>query len=84
MADMLDKTINSIITALIAVVLIASAFIPIVISQVDALTKYAAGIKADVSMYTSLITVVVVMTIIGIIIGVIRTYQQGGSGDGKR
>ena len=81
MADMLDKTINSIITALIAVVLIASAFIPIVISQLDALKKYAAGIQADVSMYESLITVVVVMTIIGIIIGVIRTYQRGGDGE---
>ena len=81
MADMLDKTINSIITALIAVVLIASAFIPIVISQVDSLTKLADSMEVDVSMYTSLITVVVVMTIIGIIIGVIRTYQRGGDGE---
>lgn len=73
MADLMDKTINSILTALIAVVLIASAFLPTVIDQINALTtKYG----ASVSGYTTLLSVVIIMTIIGIIIGVIKTYTK--------
>ena len=85
MADMMDKTINSILTALIAVVLIASAFIPVVIKQINNLSK----IEGMDSTYTTLISVVVIMTIIGIIIGVIKSYSSDSdSGDhfneGKR
>lgn len=73
MADLMDKTINSILTALIAVVLIASAFLPTVIDQINALTtKYG----DDVTGYTTLLSVVIIMTIIGIIIGVIKTYTK--------
>ena len=73
MADLMDKTINSILTALIAVVLIASAFLPTVIDQINTLTtKYG----AQVSGYTGLLSVVIIMTIIGIIIGVIKTYTK--------
>lgn len=85
MADMMDKTINSILTALIAVVLIASAFIPVVIKQINNLSQ----IEGMDSTYTTLISVVVIMTIIGIIIGVIKSYSSDSdSGDrfneGKR
>lgn len=74
MADLMDKTINSILTALIAVVLIASAFLPTVIDQINALTtKYG---SATVGGYTALLSVVIIMTIIGIIIGVIKTYTK--------
>lgn len=84
MADMMDKTINSILTALIAVVLIASAFIPVVITQIDNLK----ALKVDPT-YITLISVVIIMTIIGIIIGVIKSYSSDSdSGDrfneGKR
>lgn len=74
MADLMDKTINSILTALIAVVLIASAFLPTVIDQIKALTtKYGDAVTG----YTALLSVVILMTIIGIIIGVIKTYTKG-------
>lgn len=77
MASMMDRTIDSILTALIAVVLIASAFIPIVITQVNNLLETYAS-DSNIGLYTGLITIVVVMTIIGIIVGVIKTYQYGG------
>lgn len=74
MADLMDKTINSILTALIAVVLIASAFLPTVIDQINKLTtKYGSD---AVGGYTALLSVVIIMTIIGIIIGVIKTYTK--------
>lgn len=73
MADLMDKTINSILTALIAVVLIASAFLPTVIDQINKLTaKYGDAVTG----YTALLSVVIIMTIIGIIIGVIKTYTK--------
>ena len=73
MADLMDKTINSILTALIAVVLIASAFLPTVIDQTNKLTaKYGDAVTG----YTALLSVVILMTIIGIIIGVIKTYTK--------
>lgn len=73
MADLMDKTINSIITALIAVVLIASAFLPTVIDQINNLTtRYGDAVTG----YTALLSVVIIMTIIGIIIGVIKTYTK--------
>ena len=81
MADMMDKTINSILTALIAVVLIASAFIPVVIKQISALSSLVDP-SGNMPMYTTLISVVVIMTIIGIIIGVIKSYSSNDNGDG--
>lgn len=73
MADMMDKTINSIITAFIAVVLVASAFIPTVVPMIDALNK---GTTAG---YSTLLGVVVTITIVGIIIGVLKMYTGRGS-----
>lgn len=82
MASMMDKTIDSILTAIIAVVLIASAFIPIVITQVGNLLDEYAG-SDNIELYTGLISIVVVMTIIGIIVGVIKTYQDYGHEGGR-
>lgn len=83
MTSMMDKTIDSILTALIAIVLIASAFIPVVIKQIGYLMSLADPTGGQLIVYTGLISVVVIMTIIGIIIGVIKTYQSGGS-EGSR
>lgn len=76
MADMMDKTINSIITALIAVVLIAAAFIPTVLPLIT-----SASIPTE---FQSLLKVVVTFTIIGVLIGVIKMYQGKNSGEGER
>lgn len=67
MADMMDKTINSIITAFIAVVLVASAFIPTVVPMITRVTQLDSG-------YGTLLGVVVTITIVGIIIGVLKMY----------
>ncbi len=80
MADMMDKTISAILTAFVAVILIASAFIPTAIQQIDTLNdKYG----SDVAGYTALISTVIIVTIVGIIIGIVKTYSSG-KGDGDR
>ena len=80
MADMLDKTINSILTAFIAVILIASAFIPVAISQINAiptLVDIPAGAPiSDVTPYVTLLSVVIIVTIVGIVVGVIKQYTD--------
>lgn len=80
MADMMDKTISAILTAFVAVILIASAFIPTAIQQIDTL-NYKYG--SDVAGYTALISTVIIVTIVGIIIGIVKTYSSG-KGDGDR
>jgi len=78
MADMMDKTISAILTAFVAVILIASAFIPTAIQQIDTLNdKYG----SDVAGYTALISTVIIVTIVGIIIGIVKTYTGKGDGD---
>lgn len=83
MADMMDKTISAILTAFVAVILIASAFIPTAIQQIDNLNR---DYGSDVAQYTALISTVIVVVIVGIIIGVVRSYSKdegsgGGGGD---
>ena len=78
MADMMDKTISAILTAFVAVILIASAFIPTAIQQIDYLDdKYG----KDVAGYTALISTVIIVTIVGIIIGIVKTYSGKDDGD---
>lgn len=78
MADMMDKTISAILTAFVAVILIASAFIPTAIQQIDALNDKYGG---DVAGYTALISTVIIVTIVGIIIGIVKTYSGKDDGD---
>lgn len=80
MADMLDKTINSILTAFIAVILIASAFIPVAISQINAIPTlvdiHAGDPISSVTPYVTLLSVVIIVTIVGIVVGVIKQYTD--------
>lgn len=78
MADMMDKTISAILTAFVAVILIASAFIPTAIQQIDALND---RFGSDVAGYTALISTVIIVTIVGIIIGIVKTYSGKDDGD---
>ena len=75
MGDKIDTTINSVTAAIIGVVLVCSALIPIAVGQLDFLDTLGEG----VSQYASLISVVVIVTIVGLIIGVIKTYSGGQS-----
>lgn len=81
--EIMDKAIDSIMTALVATIIICSAFIPVVLSQLDALTdmtKTGGELEGwDLGMYTGLIEVVIVLTIVGILIGVVKAYKDSYS-----
>ena len=75
---MMDKTINSILTAFIAVVLVASMMLPTLVPMIN-------DLGADYEDYKNLLEVVLTITIVGIIIGVIKMYTaKSGGGDGHR
>ena len=80
MADIMDKTIKSILTAFIAVILLASAFIPVAISQINAITSMVTisddSLISSVAPYTTLLSVVIIVTIVGIVVGVIKNYTD--------
>lgn len=70
-------------TALIAVVLMASAFIPTAVQQINALVAQFTPKGGDpdptVQGFATLLFVVITMTIIGIIISVIKGYVTDAS-----
>lgn len=80
MADIMDKTIKSILTAFIAVILLASAFIPVAISQINAIPSMVTisdnSLISSVTPYTTLLSVVIIVTIVGIVVGVIKNYTD--------
>ena len=88
MADMLDKTINSILTAFIAVILIASAFIPVAINQINAIPTLVnipeKALISDITPFSTLLSVVVIVTIVGIVVGVIKQYTGDDYDEGER
>lgn len=80
MADVMDKTIKSILTAFIAVILLASAFIPVAINQINAIPSMInvgeGALISSLTPYTTLLSVVIIVTIVGIIVGVIKNYTD--------
>lgn len=84
--SMMDRTISAILTAFVAVILIASAFIPTAMTQVNSLiaqfTTTSGGtstVDPAIAGYASLIGVVITVTIVGIIIGIVKSYSDRNS-----
>lgn len=83
MADgnMMSRTIKSIMTAFVATILLASAFIPVAINQIGhianlVIPKVDDTPILDIGLVTSLLSIVIVIVIVGIIIGVVYTYTD--------
>ena len=69
MGDKLDDIIDSSVAAIVGVVLLCAAVIPISLDFIGDLTGEAA-------QYAPLLSVVIVMVILGLVIGVIRFFQS--------
>ena len=84
MEQIMDKAIDSIMTALVATIIICAAFIPVVLTQIQTLKDMVADknsplFGADIGMYTGLIEVVIVLAIVGILIGIVKAYKDAGA-----
>lgn len=81
MSDQLDKSMNTILTVLVSVVMICSALIPIALQQIANLKILEKNGLGDVSQYASIIQVVLVLCIVGLLILIVRGYSRGGEQD---
>lgn len=72
MGDKLSNILDSSVAAIVGIVMVASAVIPIAVSQITSLKL----LEEDTTMYQTLLGVVVIMVIVGLIIGVIRFFTK--------
>ena len=73
--DKIDKVVISIVALIIGVVLLCSAAIPIISSQVTGLNKIT-GSVLDIATFQTLIGVAVIFTILGLIVVIVRGYTK--------
>lgn len=72
MGDKLSNILDSSVAAIVGIVMVASAVIPIAVSQITSLKL----LEEDTTMYQTLLGVVIIMVIVGLIIGVIRFFTK--------
>ena len=73
--DKLNTVINSLIVLIVGVVILCSAAIPVISSQVGGLKKLIVdGQVLDIVTYQTLIGVAVIFAILGLVIGILKMY----------
>lgn len=86
MSDITDRSVTTIMTVLISVVLVCSALIPIAMDQIKAMvTKFTAqaysqDIADMVGQLQSILFVVLIVVVVGLVIGVVKGYSHGDNG----
>ena len=73
MGDKLSKIIDSSVAAMVGIVMVASAVIPIAVSQIVSLQTIT---EYDTSLFQTLLGVAVIMVILGVVVGVIRYFTK--------
>ena len=71
----MDTFLNGLILLLVSVVVLCSAVIPVVSSQINGLSDLiSADSVLDISGYQALLGVAILMTILGLVIGIIKLF----------
>lgn len=73
MGDKLSNIIDSSVAAIVGIVMVASAVIPIAVSQIVSLQTIT---DYDTSLFQTLLGVAVIMVILGVVVGVIRFFSK--------
>jgi len=80
MGDKMDTFLNGLILLLVSVVVLCSAVLPVVSSQINGLSSLIdADNVLDIASFQSLLGVAILMTILGLVIGIIKMYISGKS-----
>lgn len=86
MSDITDRSVTTIMTVLISVVLVCSALIPIAMDQIKAMVEkytsaaYSQSIADMVGQLQSILFVVLIVVVVGLVIGVVKGYSHGDNG----
>lgn len=71
----MDTFLNGLILLLVSVVVLCSAVIPVVSSQINGLSSLISDSNVlDISGYQTLLGVAILMTILGLVIGIIKLF----------
>ena len=80
MGDKLDTFLNGLILLMVSVVVLCSAVLPVVSSQINGLSDLVSADNVlDIAGFQALLGVAILMTILGLVIGIIRMYVGGRS-----
>lgn len=80
MGDKLDTFLNGLILLMVSVVVLCSAVLPVVSSQINGLSDLiSADNVLDIAGFQALLGVAILMTILGLVIGIIKMYVGGRS-----
>lgn len=80
MGDKMDTFLNGLILLMVSVVVLCSAVLPVVSSQINGLSGLIdAENVLDIASFQSLLGVAILMTILGLVIGIIKMYISGRS-----
>lgn len=80
MGDKMDTFLNGLILLMVSVVVLCSAVLPVVSSQINGLSGLiGADNVLDIASFQSLLGVAILMTILGLVIGIIKMYISGRS-----
>lgn len=75
MGDKMDTFLNGLILLLVSVVVLCSAVIPVVSSQINGLSSLISDSNVlDIGGYQTLLGVAILMTILGLVIGIIKLF----------
>lgn len=86
MSDITDRSVTTIMTVLISVVLVCSALIPISMDQIKAMMAkfttevYGKQIADMVGQLQTILFIVLIVVVIGLVIGVVKGYTRGDDG----
>ena len=76
----MDTFLNGLILLLVSVVVLCSAVLPVVSSQINGLSDLiSADNVLDIASFQALLGVAILMTILGLVIGIIKMYVGGQS-----
>ena len=80
MEDKMDTFLNGLILLMVSVVVLCSAVLPVVSSQINGLSDLiSADNVLNISQYQGLLGVAILMVILGLVIGIIKLYVSGRS-----
>lgn len=80
MEDKMDTFLNGLILLMVSVVVLCSAVLPVVSSQINGMSDLiSADNVLNISQYQGLLGVAILMVILGLVIGIIKLYVSGKS-----
>lgn len=75
----MDTFLNGLILLLVSVVVLCSAVLPVVSSQINGLSSLISSDNIlDIAGYQAMLGVAILMTILGLVIGIIKLFTKSG------